>query len=43
MVLDAEGALWITTSNRDGVGTPGEGDDKVLRILPPTSGNDSPL
>ena len=27
-----EGALWITTSNRDGVGTPAEDDDKVLRI-----------
>ena len=43
VVLDAEGALWITTSNRDGVGTPGEGDDKVLRIMPPNSGADSPL
>ncbi|WP_344689871.1 PQQ-dependent sugar dehydrogenase [Blastococcus jejuensis] len=43
VVLDVEGALWITTSNRDGVGTPGEGDDKVLRILPPNSGQESPL
>jgi glucose/arabinose dehydrogenase len=43
VVLDLEGALWITTSNRDGVGTPGEGDDKVLRILPPDSGAESPL
>ena len=43
VVADAEGALWITTSNRDGIGTPGEGDDKVLRILPPNSGAESPL
>ncbi len=43
VVVDAEGALWITTSNRDGLGTPGEGDDKVLRILPPNSGAESPL
>jgi len=43
VVLDAEGALWVTTSNRDGVGTPRDGDDKVLRILPPDSGAESPL
>jgi glucose/arabinose dehydrogenase len=43
VVLDAEGALWITTSNRDGIGTPAEDDDKVLRILPPTSAGNSPL
>jgi glucose/arabinose dehydrogenase len=43
VVLDPEGALWITTSNRDGVGTPAEDDDKVLRILPPSSAGSSPL
>ena len=43
IVLDAEGALWITTSNRDGVGTPAEDDDKVLRILPPSAAGNSPL
>jgi glucose/arabinose dehydrogenase len=43
VVTDAEGALWITTSNRDGIGTPGEDDDKVLRILPPSSAGSSPL
>jgi glucose/arabinose dehydrogenase len=43
VVLDPQGGLWITTSNRDGVGTPRDGDDKVLRIIPPTSGGNSPL
>jgi len=43
VVLDAQGALWITTSNRDGIGTPAADDDKVLRILPPTSQGSSQL
>ncbi|SNR43888.1 Glucose/arabinose dehydrogenase, beta-propeller fold [Blastococcus mobilis] len=43
VVIDAEGALWITTSNRDGVGTPIEDDDRVLRILPPSAAGASPL
>jgi glucose/arabinose dehydrogenase len=43
VVLDPTGALWITTSNRDGVGTPEEDDDRVLRVVPPSSGSDSPL
>jgi len=43
VVLDAEGALWITTSNRDGVGTPTTDDDRVLRIQPPTTTGSSPL
>ena len=43
VVLDVEGGLWITTSNKDGVGTPREGDDKVLRIVPPTAQGNSPL
>jgi glucose/arabinose dehydrogenase len=43
VVLDAQGGLWVTTSNRDGVGTPRADDDKVLRIVPPTAGGNSPL
>jgi glucose/arabinose dehydrogenase len=43
VVLDPEGALWITTSNRDGVGSPTADDDRVLRIQPPSSTGSSPL
>lgn len=38
LVFDAEGALWVTTSNRDGIGAPTEDDDRVLRILSPPVG-----
>jgi glucose/arabinose dehydrogenase len=43
VAIDSDGALWITTSNRDGIGTPANDDDRVLRIVPPTSSGNSPL
>jgi glucose/arabinose dehydrogenase len=35
VVEGPDGALYALTSNRDGRGTPREGDDRVLRIVPP--------
>jgi glucose/arabinose dehydrogenase len=43
VVADSEGALWITTSNRDGIGTPTADDDRVLRVQPPSTAGSSPL
>ena len=35
VVEGPDGALYALTSNRDGRGSPREGDDRVLRIVPP--------
>ena len=36
VVEGPDGALYALTSNRDGRGSPREGDDRVLRIVPPS-------
>ncbi|HJQ43383.1 MAG TPA: PQQ-dependent sugar dehydrogenase [Jatrophihabitantaceae bacterium] len=42
IVPAADGALWITTSNRDGHGKPARTDERVLRIIPATASGNSP-
>jgi glucose/arabinose dehydrogenase len=42
VVAAADGALWLTTSNRDGSGRPIPADERVIRIQPPAQGGHSP-
>jgi glucose/arabinose dehydrogenase len=41
VVAAADGALWLTTSNRDGHGTPVPTDERVIRIIPSGGGGPS--
>jgi glucose/arabinose dehydrogenase len=41
VVAAPDGALWITTSNRDGHGHPIPTDDRVIRLVPPPLGGGS--
>jgi hypothetical protein len=43
VVAADDGALWLTTSNRDGHGTPVPADERVIRYLPSASVGRSPL
>lgn len=42
VVAADDGALWLTTSNRDGHGTPVAADERVIRYLPPANAGSSP-
>lgn len=42
VVAGSDGALWLTTSNKDGAGKPTPQDDRVIRILPPAGSTNSP-
>ncbi|HEU5006166.1 MAG TPA: PQQ-dependent sugar dehydrogenase [Jatrophihabitantaceae bacterium] len=41
VVAAPDGALWLTTSNRDGHGQPIPADERVLRIVPSSGGANS--
>ena len=42
VVAAPDGALWLTTSNKDGFGKPTAQDDRVIRIEPPAGTTNSP-
>ncbi|MEO3873285.1 PQQ-dependent sugar dehydrogenase [Nonomuraea sp. B12E4] len=41
VAVGPDGWLWVTTSNRDGRGSPVAQDDRVIRVPPATSGTDT--
>jgi hypothetical protein len=43
VVAAEDGALWLTTSNRDGSGNPVSDDERVIRYLPSGGGGGAPV
>jgi glucose/arabinose dehydrogenase len=43
VVAAPDGALWLTTSNRDGAGRPVAADERVIRYVPSGGGADAPV
>jgi glucose/arabinose dehydrogenase len=43
VVAAPDGALWLSTSNRDGHGKPAHDDERILRIVPTGGGGNNPL
>lgn len=43
VVAAEDGALWLTTSNRDGHGHPVSTDERVIRYIPTAGGANSPV
>jgi glucose/arabinose dehydrogenase len=42
VVAARDGALWLTTSNRDGFGHPISADERVIRLVPSSNSSSSP-
>ena len=43
VVSAPDGALWLTTSNKDGHGKPVASDERIIRIVPSTADGNSPI
>lgn len=43
VVAADDGALWLSTSNKDGHGEPVAADERILRIIPSGGGGNNPL
>ena len=42
VVAAPDGALWLTTSNKEAAGRPTPQDDRIIRIMPPAGSTNSP-